>query len=140
MKSFIGVILSRLEALKSAELSEPIHLAFSYDEEIGCVGAISLVEAITEEGLAPRGCIVGEPSSMRAIRGHKSMNVFRVEFHGVAAHSRSPRRRQRHRLRLEFVAFVHAVLPNSAPRDRSMRPTSCPSPRSRRTRSPAASP
>ena len=110
MKSFIGVILSRLEALKSAKLREPLHLAFSYDEEIGCVGAISLVEAITEEGLAPRGCIVGEPSSMRVIRGHKSMNVFRVEFHGVAAHSSlTTEGVNAIAYASEFVAFVHAV-------------------------------
>lgn len=90
MKGFIGVILAKLPEMMRAELAEPIHLAFSYDEEIGCVGAVSLVEKITELGLAPRGAVVGEPSSMRAIRGHKSMNVFRVDFHGVAAHSSLP--------------------------------------------------
>ncbi|MCW4464993.1 acetylornithine deacetylase [Glutamicibacter sp. MNS18] len=90
MKAFIGVILARLPELVAAKLDEPIHLAFSYDEEIGCVGAVSLVERITELGLSPRGAVVGEPSSMRAIRGHKSMNVFKVDFHGVAAHSSLP--------------------------------------------------
>src|SRR5699024_12710710 len=87
MKSFVGVILSRLEQLTTAKLREPIHLAFSYDEEVGCVGAIALVKAITAADLAPRGCVVGEPSSMRGIRGRKSMNVFRVDFPGGAAHS-----------------------------------------------------
>lgn len=91
MKGFIGVILAKLPELTAAKLAEPIHLAFSYDEEIGCVGAVSLVEEIQRQQLAPRGCIVGEPSSMRAIRGHKSMNVFRVGFRGVAAHSSLPR-------------------------------------------------
>ncbi|WP_346922072.1 acetylornithine deacetylase [Glutamicibacter creatinolyticus] len=90
MKAFIGVILSRLTELTSARLKEPVHLAFSYDEEVGCVGAVGLVEKITELGLAPRGAVVGEPSSMRVIRGHKSMNVFKVDFHGVAAHSSLP--------------------------------------------------
>ena len=90
MKSFIAVILYRLEQLVSAKLSEPIHLALSYDEEIGCVVAVSLVDKITELDLQPAGCVVGEPSSMRVIRGHKSMNVFRVDFHGVAAHSSLP--------------------------------------------------
>lgn len=90
MKSFIGVILAKLPELSSAKLAEPIHLAFSYDEEIGCVGAVGLVEKITELGLAPRGAVVGEPSSMRVVRGHKSMNVFQVDFHGVAAHSSLP--------------------------------------------------
>lgn len=90
MKSYIGVILGKLPEFISAKLSQPIHLAFSYDEEIGCVGAVSLVDEIVSQELAPRGCFVGEPSSMRAIRGHKSMNVFKVSFHGVAAHSSLP--------------------------------------------------
>lgn len=110
MKSFIGVILAKLPELSSAKLKEPIHLALSYDEEVGCVGAIGLVDTITETGLAPRGCIVGEPSSMRAIRGHKSMNVFRVDFHGVAAHSSlTPEGVNSIAYAAEFVAFVHAV-------------------------------
>ncbi|MFJ6416430.1 acetylornithine deacetylase [Paeniglutamicibacter sp. NPDC091659] len=87
MKSFIAVIMAKLEAIAAAKLNEPIHLAFSYDEEVGCLGAVDLVAAITAAGLAPRGCIVGEPTSMRVVRGHKSVNVIRVEFHGVAAHS-----------------------------------------------------
>ncbi|GAA1553863.1 MULTISPECIES: acetylornithine deacetylase [Brevibacterium] len=110
MKSFIGVILAKLPELTAANLTEPIHLAFSYDEEIGCVGAIDLVDTITEAGLTPRGCIVGEPSSMRAIRGHKSMNVFRVDFHGIAAHSSlTPEGVNSIAYAAEFVAFVHAV-------------------------------
>ncbi len=87
MKSFIAVIMAKLEAIAAAKLNEPIHLAFSYDEEVGCLGAVDLVAAITAAGLAPRGCIVGEPTSMRVVRGHKSVNVIRVDFHGVAAHS-----------------------------------------------------
>lgn len=110
MKSFVGVILSRLEQLTAAKLREPVHLAFSYDEEVGCVGAIDLVKAITASELAPRGCVVGEPSSMRVIRGHKSMNVFRVDFHGVAAHSSlTPEGVNAIAYASEFVAFVHAV-------------------------------
>jgi acetylornithine deacetylase len=110
MKSFVGVILSRLEQLTAAKLREPVHLAFSFDEEVGCVGAIDLVKAITASELAPRGCVVGEPSSMRVIRGHKSMNVFRVDFHGVAAHSSlTPEGVNAIAYASEFVAFVHAV-------------------------------
>ena len=110
MKSFIGVILAKLPELTAAKLKEPIHLAFSYDEEVGCVGAIDLVDTITEAGVAPRGCIVGEPSSMRVVRGHKSMNVFRVDFHGVAAHSSlTPEGVNSIAYAAEFVTFVHAV-------------------------------
>ncbi|PQZ87297.1 acetylornithine deacetylase [Arthrobacter sp. MYb227] len=87
MKSFVGVVLAKLDSMIAAKLTEPIHLAFSYDEEVGCIGAIDLVAAITADGLKPRGAIVGEPTSMRVVRGHKSVNVIKVDFHGIAAHS-----------------------------------------------------
>ncbi|WP_342024449.1 acetylornithine deacetylase [Arthrobacter citreus] len=87
MKSFIGVVMAKLDSMAAAKLSEPIHLAFSYDEEVGCIGAVDLVAAITADGLKPRGAIVGEPTSMRVVRGHKSVNVIKVDFHGIAAHS-----------------------------------------------------
>ncbi|MGP5288227.1 acetylornithine deacetylase [Glutamicibacter arilaitensis] len=123
MKGYLGVILAKLDQLTGAELAEPIHLALSYDEEVGCVGAVSLVQKIVDENLAPRGCFVGEPSSMRAIRGHKSMNVFRTEFNGVAAHSSLPSEGVNaisYALRFaNFVEEVSAELRNNGPRDES---------------------
>ena len=124
MKGYLGVILAKLPELTAAELSEPIHLAFSYDEEIGCVGAVSLVDRIVEQGLEPRGCFVGEPSSMRAIRGHKSMNVFKVSFTGVAAHSSLPSEGLNAiSYALRFASFVEEVateLRSEGPRDDSV--------------------
>ncbi|UTM47423.1 acetylornithine deacetylase [Glutamicibacter mysorens] len=123
MKGYLGVILAKLDQLTSAKLAEPIHLALSYDEEVGCVGAVSLVQKIVDENLAPRGCFVGEPSSMRAIRGHKSMNVFRAEFNGVAAHSSLPSEGVNaisYALRFaNFVEEVSAELRSDGPRDQS---------------------
>lgn len=123
MKGYLGVILAKLEQLTSAKLAEPIHLALSYDEEVGCVGAVSLVQKIVDQNLAPRGCFVGEPSSMRAIRGHKSMNVFRAEFNGVAAHSSLPSEGVNaisYALRFaNFVEEVSAELRSDGPRDQS---------------------
>ncbi|PJJ43742.1 acetylornithine deacetylase [Glutamicibacter mysorens] len=123
MKGYLGVILAKLDQLTSAKLAEPIHLALSYDEEVGCVGAVSLVQKIVDENLAPRGCFVGEPSSMRAIRGHKSMNVFRAEFNGVAAHSSLPSEGVNaisYALRFaKFVEEVSAELRSDGPRDQS---------------------
>ncbi|NBE52526.1 acetylornithine deacetylase [Streptomyces boluensis] len=87
MKSFVGAIVAKLPQFTGASLSEPVHLAFSYDEEIGCVGAPSLVDEMVRRELRPRACVVGEPTSMRVIRGHKSITLLRVAFHGVAAHS-----------------------------------------------------
>ncbi|WP_235026336.1 acetylornithine deacetylase [Glutamicibacter sp. JC586] len=121
MKGYLGVILAKLDQLTKAELSEPIHLALSYDEEVGCVGAVGLVEKIVAEQLAPRGCFVGEPSSMRAIRGHKSMNVFKVQFNGVAAHSSLPSEGVNaisYALRFaRFVEEISAELRTNGPRD-----------------------
>ncbi|MBM7768372.1 acetylornithine deacetylase [Glutamicibacter nicotianae] len=123
MKGYLGVILAKLDQLTSAKLAEPIHLALSYDEEVGCVGAVSLVQKIVDQNLAPRGCFVGEPSSMRAIRGHKSMNVFRAEFNGVAAHSSLPSEGVNaisYALRFaNFVEEVSAELRSNGPRDES---------------------
>ena len=110
MKSFLGVVLAKLPELVAAPLAEPIHLALSYDEEVGCVGAVDLVAEIVRQDLRPRGCVVGEPSSMRIVRGHKSMNVFRADFHGVAAHSSLPTQGVNAIAHAaELVRFVHAV-------------------------------
>ncbi|GAA2036759.1 acetylornithine deacetylase [Terrabacter terrae] len=87
MKGFVGSVAAKIGQLADTPLSEPVHLAFSYDEEVGCVGAISLVDEIVRRGLQPRACIVGEPTSMRVIRGHKALTMVRVTLHGVAAHS-----------------------------------------------------
>ena len=87
MKGFIGVAVALLPDLIAAELTEPIHLALSYDEEIGCIGGEQIVRDIANLGLIPRAAIIGEPSGMRVITGHKSVNLARVTFHGKAAHS-----------------------------------------------------
>lgn len=87
MKGFLGVVLSRLPRMLEAELTEPLHLAFSYDEEVGLLGAERMIRQLGEHGIRPRCCIVGEPTGMRVVRGHKSINLFEARFHGVAAHS-----------------------------------------------------
>lgn len=110
MKAFVGVVVSRIASIAEEPLSEPIHLAFSYDEEIGCVGAEDLVKDLADRGLRPRACIVGEPSSMRVIRGHKSMNVIHVDFHGVASHSSlTPQGVNAIEYAAEFVRFVRSL-------------------------------
>lgn len=110
MKSFLAVVLTKLDEIAAQPLAEPIHLAFSYDEEVGCVGAVTLVEKITELGLKPRGCIVGEPTSMRIVRGHKSINTMTVHFRGVAAHSSlTPQGVNAIAYAARFVDFVEQV-------------------------------
>ncbi len=87
MKSFIGVIMHLLPDLAAASLSRPLHLAFSYDEEVGCLGGAEIAAYLGARSEPPEVCVVGEPSSMRVIAGHKSSNVVELVFHGRAAHS-----------------------------------------------------
>ncbi len=87
MKSYIGVIMHALPELAAGELSEPVHLAFSYDEEVGCLGGAFIAEALGARDEPPRVCIVGEPSTMKVIAGHKSSNLVEITFHGRSAHS-----------------------------------------------------
>ena len=86
MKGFIAVALWLLPRVAEAKLRVPLHFAFSYDEEIGCVGAPSLIEEFVARDLAPEYAIVGEPSSMRIIDAHKGAHRGRVTITGVPKH------------------------------------------------------
>ncbi len=87
MKGFLAVCLSRAESILAAGLPVPVHFAFSYDEEVGCVGVKGLIEALQKRPRLPRACIIGEPTSMGVIRAHKGMLYKRCRVHGKAAHS-----------------------------------------------------
>jgi len=87
MKGFIGSAVALLPEVLARDLRQPLHFAFSYDEEIGCAGAPSMIAELRERGLRPAGCIVGEPTSMRAVIAHKGINAYRCHVHGHAAHS-----------------------------------------------------
>ena len=87
MKGFNAIIVDVLAELVAQPLREPVHIALSHDEEVGCIGAQPLVDGMRSVGLAPRVCFVGEPTSMRMIRGHKSINLVTITLHGLAAHS-----------------------------------------------------
>lgn len=87
MKGFIACVLSLLPLLPDLNLNFPVHFAFSYDEEVGCVGAPNMIADFTQAGIMPAGCIVGEPSNMQAIVGHKGISSYRCQVKGKAAHS-----------------------------------------------------
>jgi acetylornithine deacetylase len=87
MKGFIGVALAMLPEMKAARLREPIHFAFSCDEELGCIGAPYMLDDLKARGIHANGCIVGEPTDMRVIVAHKGINAYRCRVHGHAAHS-----------------------------------------------------
>ena len=87
MKGFIGVALALLPEMQAARLKEPVHFAFSCDEEIGCVGAPYMLADLQARGVTANGCLVGEPTDMRVIVAHKGINAYRCRVHGHAAHS-----------------------------------------------------
>ena len=87
MKGFAACALALAPQMAQADLKVPIHIALSYDEEIGCLGAPSLVQAL-KLTYAPIDCvIIGEPSDMRVVSGQKGLAVYSVEVIGRAAHS-----------------------------------------------------
>ena len=87
MKGFIGAGLSLVPVMLAAKLSQPIHFALSFDEEVTCAGAPLMIERLMARGVNPDGCIVGEPTSMRPIVAHKGINAYRCCVRGHAAHS-----------------------------------------------------
>lgn len=92
MKGFIAVILAMVPEFKTLNLTKPLHLAFTCDEEIGCIGVDFLIEYLQKNGIKPKGCIVGEPSSMRPITGEKGRRVYHCQINGLAAHASLPNR------------------------------------------------
>lgn len=87
MKSYLATALHTLPKFAEAKLTKPVHFAFTYDEEIGCVGAPAMIEEFRGRGVQPEFAFVGEPSMMRVIVGHKGAHRGRVTLHGVAKHA-----------------------------------------------------
>lgn len=87
MKGFIAVVLSLVPELQSKPRQHPVHLAFSYDEEVGCLGVPLLIADLQQKGIRPSACIVGEPSGMVPVVAHKGINSFKCRVHGNSAHS-----------------------------------------------------
>ncbi|WP_027167835.1 acetylornithine deacetylase [Mesorhizobium sp. WSM3224] len=90
MKGFLAAALAAVPTLAGLRLARPIHLAFSYDEEVGCRGVPHLIARLPELCAKPLGVIVGEPSGMRAVRGHKGKAAARVIVNGRSGHSSRP--------------------------------------------------
>ncbi len=73
--------------MAAAPLTRPLHLAISYDEEVGCLGVRPLIAHMRERGVMPLGCFVGEPTGMAVVIGHKGKYGAKVTFRGRACHS-----------------------------------------------------
>jgi acetylornithine deacetylase len=87
MKGFDAIGLALVPEMLAAQLKRPIHLALSYDEEVGCRGARVMIEAMQRDGLKPSAVIVGEPSMMQVVTGHKGAMRMRTSVRGHAVHS-----------------------------------------------------
>lgn len=87
MKGWIGLVVAQTAAWLEADLPFALHYAFSYDEEVGGFGARHLIADLRDSGLAPRLCIVGEPTAMVPAIAHKGVHRWRCCVRGKAAHS-----------------------------------------------------
>ncbi len=87
MKGFLAVCLALLPEMAAADLATPLHLAISYDEEVGCLGVRPLIARMLERVPTPLGCFVGEPTGMEVVVGHKGKSAARLTFRGRASHS-----------------------------------------------------
>ncbi len=87
MKCFLAITLAALPEIVAADLPVPIHIAFSYDEEVGCAGVPSLIRLLRKELPAPRAVIVGEPTEMKVVTAHKGVTAVSATITGKEAHS-----------------------------------------------------
>ncbi|NDL63345.1 acetylornithine deacetylase [Acerihabitans arboris] len=90
MKGFLACVLAMaprfIQATRAAD-ARPVHIAISYDEEIGCVGVRGLLDELSRDQARPTGCIIGEPTLMRVATAHKGKSAWRCQVQGQAAHS-----------------------------------------------------
>lgn len=87
MKGFLGVAIGLAPVLSKLPLRRPVHIAVSYDEEIGCVGVWGIADMIRDEAMRFAACIVGEPTLMAPVIGHKGKTSWACEVKGRAAHT-----------------------------------------------------
>lgn len=90
MKGFIAAAVAMAPRYSEFAKRRPVHFAFTYDEEVGCFGAQALVKSLKREGARPKAAIVGEPTSMRVIDGHKGCYEYTTHFHGHGGHGSLP--------------------------------------------------
>lgn len=90
MKGFVAAVLAAVPKLVRMELTQPVHIALSYDEEAGCRGVPHLIDRLSTLCAPPLGCIVGEPSGLVPVLRHKGKAALRVIARGVSGHSSRP--------------------------------------------------
>ncbi|CAN1494474.1 ArgE Acetylornithine deacetylase/Succinyl-diaminopimelate desuccinylase and related deacylases [Paracoccaceae bacterium] len=87
MKGFVACAIAAMLSAARQPLKVPLHLALSYDEEIGCMGVRSLIDLLEKAPVRPRFCIVGEPTGMQVATGHKGKVALRATCTGREGHS-----------------------------------------------------
>ncbi|GHB13892.1 acetylornithine deacetylase [Salinicola rhizosphaerae] len=87
MKGYIACVLAAVPSFVSADLKTPIHLAFSYDEEVGCLGVRSILSMLEDKPHQPTACIIGEPTELKPVLGHKGKLGVRCHVKGAPCHS-----------------------------------------------------
>jgi acetylornithine deacetylase len=90
MKGFVACCLAAAPGFAEGELKRPLHFAFTYDEEVACLGARKLVGDLAVAGICPAIAIIGEPTGMRVIEGHKGCFEYTTEFLGFEGHGSRP--------------------------------------------------
>ncbi|MEO1120673.1 MAG: acetylornithine deacetylase [Pseudomonadota bacterium] len=90
MKGFVAATLAAAHDYAAADLQRPVHFAFTHDEETGCLGARDMMPKIDALPFRPSVCIVGEPTEMRVIDGHKGCYEYTVRFKGLEGHGSLP--------------------------------------------------
>ena len=107
MKGYLACVLSLIDRMAGASLNMPIHLAFSHDEEVGCIGVRSLINGLEKRVVKPRFAIVGEPTLMRIATGHKGKIAARATCCGIAGHSAlAPKSLNAVHLACDFVGLI----------------------------------
>jgi acetylornithine deacetylase len=87
MKGYLACLLALVPEAVRAPLRRPLHLALSYDEEVGCLGVRSLLDQLAQRPIKPLLCIIGEPTELKPVLGHKGKVAMRCQVHGAACHS-----------------------------------------------------
>lgn len=122
MKGFIAVALAKAPALLAAQDHAPVHLALSYDEEVGCIGVRGLIADLAEAGIRPAGCIIGEPTDMQAIVAHKGKRDVRCCVRGQEAHSAlTPQGVNAIEFAAQLIAYIRGVAARCAASERDER-------------------
>ena len=110
MKGFVASALAAVPDLVAEGYARPIHLALTHDEEIGCLGVRSLLRDVAANGPKPAICIVGEPTMMRVVTGHKGGRAYRCHFTGHPVHSSlAPQGANAIEAAAELVLFLRGV-------------------------------